>query len=117
MLSQKESGSVAVAEEEEQAPRTMADLEAIAMANQQNTRVSGFVRATVTEPATKSTPMEQQDTVIENQLMNPDEIVMDDEDEMEVERVQVPSAVFGSLTTDQERTSKRIKTNEASQVE
>ena len=86
---------------EQDAPRTMADLEALALAEQAAEEESqkprtmvGFVRATVTEPVAKAPVV----STIETPTANPDEITIEEEEEETiVERVQVPAAVFGSI--------------------
>ena len=80
---------------ESEQPKSMADLEAMVIAEQQSQALPGFVRATVTEPI-KETPSDILSGNAQESIMNPDEIALDDSDE-EIETVAVPAAVFGGL--------------------
>jgi pre-mRNA-splicing factor SYF1 len=79
---------------EAEQPKTMADLEAMVIAEQEAQALPGFVRATVTEPE-KENPDDGADESGKGNV-NPDEIELEDSDE-DIETVAVPAAVFGSL--------------------
>jgi pre-mRNA-splicing factor SYF1 len=130
LLAQKAAavaGSLGGVAEASSEPKTMADLEALALADQAarkslgGTAVTGFVRAKETEPVHK--PIQQEDSEMGTAAANPDEIVIDEDDSSDddeeseeeseseqdpstaaknlklkdVQKVSVPDAVFGSL--------------------
>ncbi len=75
---------------EAEQPKTMADLEAIAIAQQEAQALAGFVRATNSENPDKGSD------IVEGSHVNPDEIELDDSDQ-DIETVAVPAAVFGGV--------------------
>lgn len=79
---------------ESEQPKTMADLEAMVIAEQEAQALPGFVRATVTEPV-REMPKDTLAEKADDANANPDEIELNDSDE-DIE-TYVPAAVFGGL--------------------
>lgn len=114
------AGSLGVTESSSSEPKTMADLEALALADQAarksgGTAVTGFVRAKETEPVHK--PMQPEDSEMGTAAAaNPDEIVIDEDDSSDEEEESEEEDQDQSVTEAAATSTKNLKLKDVQKV-